>query len=321
MQGRKNTGKVIVTVRGVESAAGETPTARAKELVRADGSYLITGGLGALGLELAQWLARRGAKHLLLMGRSEPKGPAIDVLERLRAQGVSVQLLKADVADEAQVTQALNAVLVSAPPLRGVFHAAGLLDDAALLQLDQAKLRRVLAPKVAGTWNLHRATLNQPLDHFVLFSSIACLFGSPGQGNYAAGNAFLDGTAQYRAGRGLPVLSINWGPWAESGMAARNADESRLTAMGMGLLPPQPAMQPWNVSWSRRSRTSASWTSIGRRWGERSSAPCRRSCSISSASANRRARPITSCVTKCSPPAPTNGTGSWRITSVRSWRA
>ncbi|MBA4018630.1 MAG: hypothetical protein C0483_15805 [Pirellula sp.] len=243
MQGRKNTGKVIVTVRGVESSGGDVTPTRTKELVRANGSYLVTGGLGALGLELAQWLARRGAKHLLLMGRSEPKGPAIDVLDRLRAQGVNVHLLKADVADEMQVTEALNNALASAPPLRGVFHAAGLLDDAALLQLDQAKLRRVLAPKVAGTWNLHRATLSQPLDHFVLFSSIASLFGSPGQGNYAAGNAFLDGTAQYRASRGLPVLSINWGPWAESGMAARNADESRLTAMGLGLLPPQPAMQ------------------------------------------------------------------------------
>jgi myxalamid-type polyketide synthase MxaB len=243
MQGRRNTGKVIVKVGGVETSAADTTATTAKELIRGDGSYLVTGGLGALGLELAQWLARRGARHLMLMGRSEPKGLAIDVLAKLRGQGVSVQLLKADAADEAQVTRALNDALASAPPLRGVFHAAGLLEDAALLQMDRAKMRRVLAPKVAGTWNLHRATLNQPLEHFVLFSSIAALLGSPGQGNYAAGNAFLDGVAQYRASRKLPVLSVNWGPWAESGMAARNADESRLTAMGMGLLPPGPAMQ------------------------------------------------------------------------------
>lgn len=242
MQGRRNTGKVIVSV-AKTSGDADLPAATAKPLVRADGAYLITGGLGALGLELAQWFARQGAKHLWLMGRSEPKGPAVDVLAQLRAQGVNVRLLKADVADEPQLRRALDEALAGGVPLRGVFHAAGLLDDAALLQLNREKLYRVMAPKVAGGWNLHRATQTQPLDHFVLFSSIAAILGSPGQGNYAAGNAFLDGLAQYRASRKLPVLSINWGPWAESGMAARNADESRLAAMGMGLLPPQPAMR------------------------------------------------------------------------------
>ncbi|MCE9604697.1 MAG: methenyltetrahydromethanopterin cyclohydrolase [Planctomycetia bacterium] len=241
MQQRKNTGKVIVSV--ADKSADAVATSNRKQLIRGDGSYLISGGLGALGLELAKWLARSGAKSLLLMGRSDPKGPAVEVLRELAEQGVDVRLLKADVADEARLSQTLAETLPQVPPVRGVFHAAGVLDDAAVLQLDHAKLHKVLAPKVQGAWNLHRATLQQPLEHFVLFSSIASLLGSPGQANYAAGNAFLDGLAQYRGTRKLPVLSINWGPWAESGMAARNADEARLTAMGMGLLPPQPAMR------------------------------------------------------------------------------
>ena len=247
MQQRKNTGKVIVSVRDASADpaadAGSGAASNKKQLVRGDGAYLVSGGLGALGLELAKWLARNGAKHLLLMGRSDPKGPAVDVLSDLRNQGVDVRLLKADVADDARLKQVLAETLPHVPPVRGVFHAAGVLDDAAVLQLDHAKIRKVLGPKVDGGWNLHRATLDQPIEQFVLFSSIASLLGSPGQANYAAGNAFLDGLAQYRKSRGLPVLSINWGPWAESGMAARNADEARLTAMGMGLLPPQPAMR------------------------------------------------------------------------------
>lgn len=242
MQQRKNTGKVIVTVKADASAAAAAPT-NEKPLVRGDGSYLISGGLGALGLELSQWLARNGAKSLLLMSRSEPKRHAIEVLAKLREQGVDVRLVRADVGEAAQLDRALAEVLPQVPPVRGVFHAAGVLDDASLLQLDRAKLYRVLGPKVQGGWNLHAATRNQPLDHFVLFSSVAVLFGSPGQGNYAAGNAFLDGLAQFRKSQNLPALSINWGPWAEAGMAARNADESRLLSMGIGLLPPAPAMQ------------------------------------------------------------------------------
>ena len=108
----------------------------------------------------------------------------------------------------------------SAPPLRGVLHASGVLDDGVLLQMDRERFARALAPKVQGAWNLHEATRDAPLDFFVLFSSVSCLLGSPGQGNYAAGNAFLDALAHYRRGLGLPALSVNWGPWAGAGMAA-----------------------------------------------------------------------------------------------------
>jgi myxalamid-type polyketide synthase MxaB len=131
------------------------------------------------------------------------------------------------------------------PPLRGVIHAAGLLDDGVLLQQDWTRFERVLAPKIAGGWNLHEATLDQPLDFFVCFSSVASLLGTPGQGNYAAGNAFLDALAQHRRARGLPGLSIHWGPWQAIGMTAGvdQRDRARWAAGGMGTIAPDLGLQ------------------------------------------------------------------------------
>lgn len=113
------------------------------------------------------------------------------------------------------------------PALRGVIHAAGVLDDGSLLNLDEERMQKVMAPKVAGTWNLHAATLNRPLDFFVLFSSAVSVLGSPGQGNYAAGSAYLDAMAHYRRNLGLPAISINWGPWADVGLAAEAAERMK----------------------------------------------------------------------------------------------
>jgi acyl carrier protein len=126
------------------------------------------------------------------------------------------------------------------PPLRGVWHCAVLLDDGLLRQVSDERFRAVLAPKTQGAWNLHRLTAEYDLDHFVLFSSGAALLGSPGQGNYAAGNAFLDGLAHHRRGLNLPAISINWGPWAEVGQAAAQANRGeRLSYRGVGSIPPQ----------------------------------------------------------------------------------
>lgn len=242
MQQRKNVGKVVVSVQESEADASESATVETTR-VRPDASYLITGGLGALGLQTARSLAAQGAKHLLLSGRSGPSPEAQSALDALAEQGVRWHHVRADVADEDAFTLALDGALRQMPPLRGVVHAAGLLDDGVLIQLDKERLRRVLAPKVRGAWNLHRATLDMPLDYFVLFSSVACLFGSPGQGNYAAGNAFLDALAHERRRQGLTALSINWGPWAEAGMAVRSADTAKLTEQGITPLPPLAAIQ------------------------------------------------------------------------------
>jgi acyl carrier protein len=127
------------------------------------------------------------------------------------------------------------------PPLRGVIHAAGVLDDGVLLEQRWPRCRQVLAPKVDGAWNLHQATLNTPLDFFILYSAGAALLGSPGQSSYAAANAFLDGLAHYRRARGLPAVSINWGAWAEVGMAARQGDETLRRWAEGGITPIRPA--------------------------------------------------------------------------------
>jgi acyl carrier protein len=155
----------------------------------------------------------------------------------LEAEGARVAVVRGDVADAASLKSALQQIPADFPPLRGVMHAAGVLDDGVLFDMDLERLDRAMAPKVQGAWNLHTATLDAPLDFFVLFSSIAGLLGSPGQGNYAAGNAALDGLAHYRRQQGLPALLINWGPWADSGMAAEAGRDSQLADRGMELIP------------------------------------------------------------------------------------
>ncbi|MEZ4867754.1 MAG: type I polyketide synthase [Caldilineaceae bacterium] len=187
--------------------------------LRPDGSYLITGGLGALGLQVAHFLVQQGARQLILTSRRAANTAAQAKIDALRAAGANVQVVQADVGQPQEVARLLQ----GAPcPIRGVVHAAGVLDDGILLRQSAARFQQVMAAKVDGAWNLHTAFLQQdePLDFFVMFSSIAALLGSPGQGNYAAANAFMDALAFHRHALGLSALSINWGPWAEAGMAA-----------------------------------------------------------------------------------------------------
>ena len=208
----RHTGKVVVVhppAIGPEDA-----------LVHADASYLITGGLGGLGLRLARRLASLGARHLVLVARRAPSADARAVLEALEAEGVAVRVAAADVSDADSVDALLADVQASMPPLRGVFHAAGVLEDALLVRQEWPQLARVLAPKLDGAHHLDRATQGLALDHFVLFSSIAAVLGPPGQGAYAAANASLDALAARRRAAGKPALSVNWGPWDEVGMAA-----------------------------------------------------------------------------------------------------
>jgi aryl carrier-like protein len=157
----------------------------------------------------------------------------------MQQAGAQIVVAQADVSQPQQMAEALAPIGDTMPPLRGVIHAAGILDDGILLQLNQARFRSVMAPKVDGAWNLHVLTAEAPLDFFVLFSSAASLFGSPGQGNYSAANAFLDALAHYRRAQGQPALSINWGPWAAVGLAARPDRGGRLAAQGLGSISPQ----------------------------------------------------------------------------------
>ncbi|GHO72105.1 polyketide synthase [Ktedonobacter sp. SOSP1-52] len=210
-----------------------------ESLFRQDGTYVITGGLGGVGLRTAQWMIEQGARTLVLMGRRGPSEEAQATLHMMRETGATVHLMLADVSQEEQLALALDEIRRRMPPLRGIFHSAVVLDDSTLLQLDRERFQGVMPPKVDGAWNLHRLTLNDPLDFFVLFSSAASLIGSPGQGNYAAANAFMDMLAFYRRQQGLPALCINWGRWGEVGQAMKGDRGERLDVRGFASMKPK----------------------------------------------------------------------------------
>jgi 8-amino-7-oxononanoate synthase len=206
-----------------------------------DRTFLVTGGMGALGLHCAAWLADQGARHLALLGRSAPSPAAQRRIDALTAQGVEVVVCVADVADRASLRSALERLRLAAPPLAGVLHAAGVLRDGALSAVEWEDVAQVLAPKVAGTWNLVEETERLALDFLVLFSSAAGVLGSPGQGAYAAANAFMDGVAHHLRARGRRAYSVDWGPWAGGGMATRTAASGRTAWSALGMIDVSPA--------------------------------------------------------------------------------
>lgn len=245
MSARKNIGKVVVSMRPEADKGSD-----ANQSVSPRAGYLVTGGFGALGRRVAQWLAENGAGGVALLSRREPNDEAQAFLKSLEIPGVG---LSGDAADRASLTAALGELPADFPPITGVIHAAGVLDDGLIGDLDAERLDRVLLPKALGAWNLHELTqeADSPLagvKRFVLFSSVAASLGSPGQANYAAANAALDALANHRHAFGLPATSLGWGPWASdatadagAGMAAgETADAVR--SKGMDLLPPGEAL-------------------------------------------------------------------------------
>ncbi len=225
--------------------------------LRPDGSYLVTGGLGALGVLVAEFLLDRGARDIVLMGRTalpvredwdrlpvdHPQRDLVAQLRALEDRGARVHHAVADVADshelEAWHERHQEAGL---PPVRGVVHTAGVVDDELLLRMSEEKFNKVLRPKLHGGWLLHRLFAGVELDFFVLFSSTGSVIASPGQGNYAAGNAFLDALAHYRRGQGLPGLSIGWGPWSV-GMVEQLGLEQVYARRGIELITPEAGKQ------------------------------------------------------------------------------
>jgi acyl carrier protein/acyl transferase domain-containing protein len=187
--------------------------------LKADATYLITGGLGGIGLLVAQWMVAHGAKHLVLVGRSSPNSAATETLRGLEEVGTQVVVIQTDVSQEEEVTSLLNQIKTLMPQLRGIIHTAGVIEDRLLVDHQWQLFAKVFAPKVSGAWNLHTLTQDLPLDFFVLFSSAASILGLAGLANYAAANTFLDTLADYRRSLSLPGLSINWGPWSMVGMA------------------------------------------------------------------------------------------------------
>ena len=228
MQAGRHQGKLVLTL-------------PRRELGREGRAWLVSGGMGGLGLEVAKWLAECGAGALILNGRRLPDPIAEAAIEALRERGVEVRVELADLADEAAVAGLMARIDAAGRPLSGIVHCAGVLADGALADQDAERFRRVLAPKVAGAWHLHRATCHRDLDHFILFSSIAGALGNAGQANYAAANAWLDQLARYRRAQGLAGQSIAWGPWSGAGMAQERREQiaEGIAAAGLGWLSPR----------------------------------------------------------------------------------
>jgi acyl transferase domain-containing protein/acyl carrier protein len=201
------------------------------------GTYLVTGGFGGLGCAVARWLALNGAGHVALVGRRGDQTPgAIELLAELRALGATASAHALDVADAAAVAALVRELHVTERPLRGIYHAAGVLEDRLLMQMQSDQLSRVMQPKAIGAWALHEAAqaCGAALDQFVLFSSIAALVGNSRQANYCAANGFLEGLAQLRRRQGLAALAVNFGAIAGVGMLESDARISQhLTQIGL----------------------------------------------------------------------------------------
>ncbi|MFF3838339.1 SDR family NAD(P)-dependent oxidoreductase [Streptomyces sp. NPDC001930] len=239
----KHIGKLVLTGPSTVSAVVPEPMPHGR--FRTDATYLITGGLGGLGLSLAEFLAAHGAGALALLGRTRPGEAERIRIEQLRHNGVQVHSYACDVADRARLDATLQQVRDELPPLRGVFHAAGLLDDATVLNVKPEQFETVLAPKVDGARHLDDATTGDALDLFVMFSSVASLIGNVGQAAYAAGNAYMDTLAAARRSRGLPALAVQWGPFADIGLAA--ADDVRGARLGDRGMNSFPAQEAWTA--------------------------------------------------------------------------
>ncbi|MFE8598038.1 amino acid adenylation domain-containing protein [Archangium violaceum] len=259
-------GRYVARLRRAEvRTLAATPVERTG-LFRPDRSYLVAGGLGRLGLLTAEFLAHRGARNLVLTGRG-PVGPdAAERLERLRELGVRVEYRQTDIADYGQLSELLREIAREIAPLGGVFHSAGVLDDGVLRQQSWERFEKVLRPKVRGAWNLHLLTAGLPIEHFVLFSSVASLVGSAGQANHCAATAFEDALAHHRRALGLPGLSINWGVWAGDAGARVDVSE-RARTPGFGVIPKQQGLRALEVLLTARVAQAGvaaiDWTVFG----------------------------------------------------------
>jgi myxalamid-type polyketide synthase MxaB len=240
MAAARHIGKIVI----VPAASGQAGAA-ADFACSPGAAYVVTGGFGGLGLATARWLATRGATRLMLIGRRKPAGAALDQVRQLRSAGIDVIEEFGDVSSRSFLSSALARVAGSGHRLGGIVHAAGVLADAPVQQLSWQQYAEVWAPKVAGAWNLHLLTADQPLEFFVMFSSMSAVLGAAGQSSYTASNAFVDALAHARRARGLPGISINWGPWAEVGMAANltERERERWLAQGIGMISPEQGLR------------------------------------------------------------------------------
>jgi acyl transferase domain-containing protein len=223
--------------------------------IRPDAAYIVTGGLGGLGLQAARWMAGQGARHIVLLGRRglperahwETLSPESDAarqaaaIREIEALGARVDVEAVDVSDFERLQGLMDTFGAARPPLCGIIHAAAALSNRPLIELDAETLKSMLLPKLAGAWNLHRLTRETPLDFFVLYSSTTALWGSAQLGHYAAANTFLDSLAYYRRAQGLPAISINWGAWDVMRVASA-AEQQMVAQFGLEQMPSEAAL-------------------------------------------------------------------------------
>ena len=239
----KHIGKIVLSL--ADQAIRVAPPMHATGRLKAEASYLITGGLGGFGLTVARWMVEQGARHLVLLGRSGAETKeARDAVQALQNAGATVTVARADATIQRDVAAVLADVGRRLPPLRGVIHAAMVLDDCLLPNLSSERLKNVLFPKILGAWHLDRLTRDMPLDFFVLFSSCSSILGLPGQGNYDAANLFLDALAWHRRAQGAPATTVNWGYIGRVGYAASHERvAARFDNIGVPSISPESAVE------------------------------------------------------------------------------
>jgi acyl transferase domain-containing protein/acyl carrier protein len=275
--GAGHTGKVVLDI----PHQGQTHAVLPPEQVRVfrpDGSYILTGGLGGLGIFLASEMANAGCGRIVLNSRSAPNAEAEQAIDGIRSRGTEVEVVCGDIAEQSTAERLVAAATASGLPVRGVLHAAAVVEDATLTNVTDEVIDHCWAPKVYGAWNLHQATAGQPIDWFCSFSSAAALVGSPGQGAYSAANSWLDAFAHWRRALGLPGTSIAWGAWAGVGRATAFAEDA-----GAAIEPDEgsrafqtllqynraysgyaPLMgTPWLTAFAKRSKFAESFQSSG----------------------------------------------------------
>jgi acyl transferase domain-containing protein/surfactin synthase thioesterase subunit/acyl carrier protein len=213
--------------------------------VREGASYLVTGGLGMLGRSVARWLLSKGAKHLVLTGRNASNEAAKELFSAAEISGATIHVIAADISSDEDVSRLMQTIRNELPPLKGVVHSAGVLDDGILAQLNWERFAPLFEPRVYGSWLLHEYTKSLELDFFILESSLLSLLGSAGQGNYTASSAFLDSLAAHRRATGLPATTINWSAWSGGGLATISGarGEAIWSSLGVKLISPDLAMR------------------------------------------------------------------------------
>ncbi len=220
MAGARHIGKIIISMEGDVQIAPPTEI-KFKE----NGTYLITGGASGFGLSVANWMTTKGAKNLVLMSRSGTKTEEErSIVEKMRENGVNVMLANGDVSKKEDIARIFNDIKKTMPPLKGLQHAAMVLDDGSIPEIDYERYIKVFIPKAVGCWLLHEATKEMNLDHFVSYSSISAIYGNPGQVSYVGASSFLDNFSWYRRSLGLPAMTINWGVIGDVGFVARSGN-------------------------------------------------------------------------------------------------